>query len=435
MSDSLGGLPEYRARVQQRVVGPPGMVSVGDGGASGLFALSRSAGQVSALFEQQADQYFVDRATEQGRNLAIDRDPATGLPVAPQLRQDGTPAGRAFDAAARVAYLDTWKQDVTTAAIREAANHRNTPEAFLERMRQRIATMTENAPPEFRQELAREATGVAEGIGRQLLTGWANTQYQQAGQAWEQQVGTYAETARLLARQGVAVDSPQMREALTRYEEQLNRGVIAGHISPEQARLRMEQGSAEVLVAQIAGEFGRRAESQGVEAARRWANDALNDPRLAPAGDRVLAWARSQISAEAGDYRIARTEQRQQVASDWRTMEANARAGVNVPVDQFEGIARRAEAANLPDVAAEARAFAQVAPQVSTLSRAPLPELIQAQVEAQAGNPNDPATGMLLRSTNHMINARMEALRSDPAGYAAQHPTVQAARRRAAADR
>jgi hypothetical protein len=430
MSGSTG-LPAYRSQVALRPVGPPGMVSVGDGGASGLGALSQSLQGISSLFERDADQYQADRGIEAGRNAVIERD-AEGRPVPPELRRDATPYGRSFDVAARQAFLDTAKQDAATDLARLATEHRNTPEAFLATAQQRIATMVERAPPEFRNELAREYGGIAEGMGRQLLQGWATAQYQQAQQAWATQAQTYGEEWRLLMLNGEAPDSPAVAASTTRLREHLTRGVLAGHISPEQRDLRLQAAEAEGVVASIAGEAGRIADAQGPEAATRFANDMLSRPEIAAAGDRVVSWARAEVNRRIYESRVGMAEGREEVRAAASGLAANQRNGVDVPMDVAEGIARRAEAMKLPGVAREVRALARIGGEVRALRGAGLQEIRAAYQAAITGDSTDPLNGMRAQQFGQMLTQQVQALQHDPVGWAQAQPRVRDAVARAA---
>lgn len=437
MSGTLGGLPRIQAQERQRPVGPPAMVNVGDFGAGALAGLARSANAIAADFSQQADTLATEHGRQDGAATVIERDPGTGLPVAPAMSSGLTPYDRSRDAAARAAYLDTSKQDALTAFTRMAGEerYRTDPQAFLAAAQADAQARAAAAPEWARGELGRELDGIAQGMGRRAMAEWSNVQLRQQANAWQMQVATYGDEVRALAFQGVAADAPEMVAARARLVAQLERGVAAGHISGEQRTLLAEQTATEALAMGVAGQAQRIAETQGPEAARRFLDTALADPRLAAAGDRALGQARAMGDRAIGHVRVERQFGQQEVRESINGLAQNQRAGVRVDAATWERAAQRADAAGLPQVAREARALGQIGGEVAALAGAGLEEIAAARQRALQPGPagvGDPLNGMRAVEFGRLIEAQTRALAQDPVGWADTQPTVRAVLERAA---
>lgn len=416
MSDILGGMPTYRSQVQ---IQPPGIVQVPGGEAYG--ALASSMDRLSRAFNDVAEPIIQAESQREGRSaVEFGED---GRPRAPQLRNEVSSSGRAFNAAAIQQYQDQSEMYWSTQFQTLRAQHRDDPQAFMAAGRAMVEGASQQMPEAYRGQITGRLMQVLQAHTRGVTADMQQRVERQANQAWQMAYTQQADELEAYAVNG-QLDSPEARALMGRTVGHIEAGVRAGHLSPEMARLEREALADRVMAHGIAGQAERIAREQGLEAGERFLVERLSEADVAAAGTRAISAARAEGARRLGLLRQGRETEQQEVR-DLLSNTRNTIAAQGTPsASSLEANAVRATRAGLPIVAAEFRALANLTTEARTWQGMTLPQLQQQLAEATRrsvteGDANE--TGPRMRMIASMIQRRFEMFSRDP--IAAVHTT------------
>lgn len=407
MSGVLGGLPQIESRERARNLP---VVPVAGGG--GLAAAGAAMDRLARVMGARAEEEREAKSQREWQELSL-RDPQGRL-VAPTLRDEATRAGRAFNAGVRLRYFNELELDAARRAVelRELAG--NDPERFAAEWegwtQGRLTEM-----PEWAREQGRLVLGKL-GVQHHQSVALArvNEERSLGAAAWNEQLKRLGEDLDGLAFAG-RLDTPEGHELQARYEAHLRDGVTARHLAPESAQLFRDAradrvgglGAARIAIDRV---------NAGLSEAEVLADlEAEMDRRGVPPGQREAL--RNIVQSRISDRRALLAEARTEVserADDW-----NDRITRGYPTDPDEGnrLAREAEAAGSPALAARIRRTQAVWSELNSAREMSLPELQRVAARAWTRAMTPGATGRdadVAEGYQKMLDGRRQAMEQDP---------------------
>lgn len=409
MSEVLGGMPTYQARVP---VQTPGIVQVPGGEAYG--ALAQSMDRLSRAFNETVEPIVTAQSQREGRSaVELGED---GMPRAPQLRSEISAAGRAFNAAAVQQYQDTSEMYWGTRFQALRSEHRDNPQAFYATGRQMIEGAAQSMPEAIRGQITARLSSVLQAHTRGVTADMQQRVERQAQTAWTMAYTQQGDELEAYAVNG-QIGSPEAQALMQRTLQHVQAGVAAGHLSPEMARLEREALADRVMANGIAGQAERIAREQGVEAGERFLVERLSQPDVAGAGARAISQARAEGARRLGLFRSERTVEDQAVRDALQNVRQTFSAGGSVSPSDIERLAVRAERANLPIVAGEFRAIGTLSGEARTWANMTIPQLNEAFAQAMTRAPAEAdrnETGPRIQLLQRALTHRLEQFNRDP---------------------
>ena len=422
----MARLPEYRRQVgPQRPAGarlPAGTgASMATGWAGAFRAVDAALGQFADREMARAEAGRVADMAELGANaIEIGED---GLPKQPALRPNDSAANRAWNAAVTTAYENETEQRWASRFTERRGDFADNPDGFLAWAQEAASGATRGMDPRIAGRVGARLDALAQGHYRGLMGEQRQRLSANARASWQAQLGVIGDELAALSLSGQE-GSEAFADATRRLTAHLTAGVAARHIDGDMERLTRDQISRNAVAFGIAGRAERIAREQGPDAARAYTTRALSDPSMAPAGSQAISAARAEANRRIAEVDGAQQVARSQANAEFRTVAANLRAGVTVPVARLEDLARRADTLGMPEQAVELRALGRVQSEIAASAALPLPQLADTAAAARERDPSDPASGLLVRELDAMVVERVRRLQADPVAHVDTLPAV-----------
>jgi len=434
----MAQLPQYGQRIRQPGSGGGrvGGIEAASAAARPVYSWADAMQEVGGSLDRLAQPIIRDAeatrtadAAELGRN-AIELD-EQGKPRAPVLRANDSAVNRAWNSAVVKGYEDATEQQWASRFVAEREKFRDDADGFRRWAAGSVEGATAEMDPRLRGPIGARLSALAEGHFRAITADGQQRRLGQARQDWSAQLGVVAEEIGRFALVGQA-DTPAAADARERFQQHLAAGRAAGHLTEAGEALTRQQVASNATAFALAGRAETIARTQGPDAAARWLDESLADPRFAAAGNQALREARAAASARIGFVEADRRVEARDVGRQLTTVRESLQAGVQVPGARLEEFASRADRVGLGDAAADFRALALVQGEVASLARAPLPRLLEAMASAQSGDAADPSAAVRVREIRELVKERAKSLRDDPVAWADGDASVAAVRQRVA---
>ncbi len=429
-----GSFPGYQRRVQAQ--GGGGIVRAAPAAdntalARAMMGLSDTFNGIAQQERQEQDRRALLQAENDARTMAI-RD-ENGQYVSLTGIDPATPAGRAMTLGVSKRIVDdvTLQGDAYFRQLRQGpqgqdpAAYAASVDAYVQETAQRVP---DYARPEAEVALRRRGQEYVGGVGDRAWAAERERQAATSGLRYDMLVND------LLGLEEASLGAgPQAAEAEVRLQAHLGDMVRTQQITQEAADLKLEAIRDQRAGVRLGVSAEAIARTSGPEAARSWLNNRLNGTEGGEIGARALGIARQEGLRRIGVVEQERSFQQSELRGRFSTVAASVRAGVTSGPDQLERYAREADAAGMTAEAIRFRALGRVQQQLAISSGMALPQIMEAVQSARQGDLTDPASALMLSELQQLYTDRVNALKTDPVGFARSQPMVQEAVRRATA--